>query len=156
MQSCVTLLESLETLKDNGINDKGIAALVDTLLEINELDDDDDVKALALLKHRAEWESDVDCNIEVCSYDDDQFEVGGATYLVLNESEREQRWDDALESYLDECVEGADQPYFDRDAWKRDAKFDGAGHTLASYDGAEHECDTGECGDGWYFIYRIN
>jgi len=43
--------------------------------------------------------------------------------------------------------------YFDEDAWKYDAKMDGRGHSLASYDGNENEETVN---DETYYIYRIN
>lgn len=79
-------------------------------------------------------------------------------YRVLTETERETAVDEALESYIDECliprVKGPLAQYFDRAAWKRDALMsDGYGQTLSPYDGNEHE----ERIDGdWYFIYRVN
>ena len=78
------------------------------------------------------------------------FGDGGDEYAVLTEAEADTAWDDALDSYLDDCVEGAQGPYFDRDAWKRDARMDGRGHALSSYDGEEHECPDG------YLVYRTN
>lgn len=73
------------------------------------------------------------------------------SYMVLDDDEADELWEEYLESYLDECVPGSDGPYFDREAWKRDARHDGRGHCLASYDGSEGEqkvdCET-------YFIYR--
>ena len=83
------------------------------------------------------------------------FSVGGRDYLVLTEDEREQRWEEALDQYLDEdgLVPGADSPYFDQEAWKRDARMDGAGAMLSPYDGEEHEV----CIEGnWFWIYRTN
>lgn len=77
-------------------------------------------------------------------------------YLVLDDSERETLWDESLENYIDECIlpelPDAYRGYFDSDAWKRDAEHDGAGHSLATYDGVEHEAMI----DGeWYFVYRV-
>lgn len=85
------------------------------------------------------------------------FEYDGAEYAVLDDEDADAAWDESLDSYLDECVlpelpETAQQ-YFDRDAWKRDAKFDGRGHALNSYDGGEDEYRI----DGeWYYVYRTN
>jgi hypothetical protein len=150
------MLEALQTLLDNGLPERMILPIITALFEGNGIEDDEDVKRLALLYHRA-YGGDVDCNICTVHYDDCGFIVGGEDYLVLDGDEKESRWDEALESYLDDgCVEGADGPYFDREAWKRDARFDGAGHCLASYDGAEEEVDTGDAGSGYYYIYRIN
>ncbi len=88
---------------------------------------------------------------DVWSSDDEPGE-----YRVLDESERDTAWDESLDSYIDECIlpecnETLAQ-YFDRDAWKRDARHDGAGHSLASYDSDEREAFID--GQG-YFIYRI-
>jgi len=150
------MLEALQILLDNGLDEKVILPIITGLFEGGGIEDDKDVKRLALLYHRADG-GVVDCNIETVGYDDCVCMVGKEEYLVLDEDERELRWDEQLESYLDDgCIEGADGPYFDRKAWKRDARFDGAGHSLASYDGAEEEVDTGEAGAGWYYIYRIN
>ena len=92
-------------------------------------------------------------------------------YRVLDESEREQAADEALESYIDECIieqakaEARDNAalaslirtlsdHFDRASWKQLAlDSDGYGHTLASYDGEEREA----CIDGtWYYVYRVD
>ena len=138
------MLEALQTLLDNGISKQAILPIIEGMFE----DGAEDVKRLALLYHCA----DGNCNIEASKYNDCVFTVAGKEYLVLDKDERESHWDDALELLLDELVEG---PYFDREAWKRDARFDGAGHTLAGYDGAEEEVDTSGAGAGWYYIYRI-
>lgn len=149
-----TLLEALQTLIDNGLSNDYVKTVVNDLLENDALDDDDDKKALVLYSVCEDWEGGGDLDIEASTYDDCKFSVGGREYLVLDEDERESRWDDALDSYLDDgCVEGADSPYFDREAWKRDARMDGAGHVLNSYDGNEHEFSVGS---GWYYVYRQN
>lgn len=77
------------------------------------------------------------------------FDVGSSEYAIGDDDEVEDAVDSALENYLDECVEGADGPYFDREAWKRDARVDGAGYTLSRYDG--NEIDAGE-----FRIFRVN
>ena len=68
-------------------------------------------------------------------------------FAVGTEYEAEDAWEEALDSYLDEVVlpdlEGTLANYFDRDAWKRDAKFDGRGHALSCYDGNEVELNKG-------------
>jgi len=151
------MLDAFTTLLDNGLSDDAVVSLVCDLFKANAFMDDDDVRLLALLVHRYEREGDVDCSIEVSKHDPCCLEVAGREYLVLTEDEKEEVWDERLESYLDDgCVAGADGPYFDREKWKRDARFDGAGHCIASYDGAEEEVDTGKAGAGWYYIYRIN
>jgi hypothetical protein len=151
------VLTALQTLLDNGLPEKAIVPIVNDLLAGDALEDDVDYRCLVLLAHRAEWESDVDCDIEVCKFDDCTFIAGSNEYMVLDEDEKESRWDDSLESYLDDCgVEGADSPYFDREAWKRDARMDGAGQSLSAYDGAEHEFCCPDGGRGWFHIFRTN
>lgn len=90
-------------------------------------------------------------------YDECVYEVEGGEVLVVTESERDERWNDSLESYIDECVlpELPDmaQQYFDYEKWKQDARYDGAGHCLSHYDGIEHEY---KFGDHWIYIYRQN
>jgi hypothetical protein len=144
------LREALQALIDNGIDEKAIGPIVNDIVEGNALDDNDDQKYLALISELGAEAIGAEEN----SYDDCVFDVGGAEYMVLTEDEKESRWDDCLESYLDDCgVEGADSPYFDREAWKRDARMDGAGHALSSYDGSEYEFSGF---DEWFFIYRMN
>jgi hypothetical protein len=85
------------------------------------------------------------------------FEADGEEWLILTEREADERWDEALESYIDECII-PELPeylasYFDVEAWKRDARFDGRGHCLATYDGEEHELFAG---DEYFLAYRTN
>lgn len=78
-------------------------------------------------------------------------------YWVLTDDEADQAWDESLDQYLDDCVlDGLPEiarNYFDSEKWKRDAKFDGRGHSLASYDGTEHET---KIDDEWFYAYRVN
>lgn len=78
-------------------------------------------------------------------------------YWVLTDEEADEAWDQDLENYLDEYVLGelpeVAQRYFDREAWKEDARHDGRAHSLGRYDGNEHEVKL----DGeWFYIYRVN
>ena len=66
-------------------------------------------------------------------------------------------WEEDLENYIEECILcNLPEPYryyFDNEKWKGDAKFDGRGHSLSSYDGCEYEQEI----DGeTYYIYRTN
>lgn len=101
------------------------------------------------------------CVTEIDKESDDTFSVGRGEYLVLTDDEADRRWDESLDSYLDDCLL-AEVPkgiaetlarYFDRDAWKRDARHDGRGHSLSPYDGEEHE---EKIGGVCYYIYRTN
>ena len=78
-------------------------------------------------------------------------------YMVLTDSEADDRWEESLDSYLEECIypelTGNLKDYFDEDKWKQDARYDGRGHSLSSYDGNENEEDVNGT---TYYIYRIN
>lgn len=83
-------------------------------------------------------------------------EVQGTSYLAGTDSEMDHEWDQALDSYLDDCgvldsVPENLRQYFDRDKWKEDAKTDGRGHALNSYDGDELEQ---EVNGTTYYAYR--
>jgi hypothetical protein len=82
-------------------------------------------------------------------------EVQGTYYLAGTDAEMDSAWDDELENYLDECVL-PDLPetarnYFDKESWKRDARYDGRGHALNHYDGGEEEC---QINGTWYYAYK--
>lgn len=101
------------------------------------------------------FESFVNANyVEVEEITGDDY---GNDYLVLTDEEADEKWDEALDSYLDDCVY-SELPkhyhgYFDEEKWKSDAKMDGRGHSLATYDGHEHY----ETIDGdEFYIYKIN
>lgn len=146
----MNVLDAFNLLVENGLPIETVKSVVDVLLENGGIDDYDDLKPLLLFNH-------LDCgtsDIEVSSYDDCVYTAGGGEYLVVDEYERDRRWDESLDSYLDEgCVEGANSPYFNTEAWKRDARMDGAGHALASYDGNEQEYNVN---GSWFYIYRLN
>lgn len=86
-------------------------------------------------------------------------------YLVLTDEEADEKWEESLDSYIEECItpeidkiaegQGNLQYYisFDEEKWKRDARMDGRGHSLSSYDGNENE----ETVNGQtFYIYRQN
>lgn len=80
-------------------------------------------------------------------------------YLILTDEEADEKWDESLEDYIDCCIlpELPEQyrRYFDCESFKFDAKFDGRGHSLASYDGEENEEYVEEFRQTFY-IYRLN
>ena len=80
---------------------------------------------------------------------------GRAEYAIGTDEEADEAWDQSLDSYLDDCglldsIPENLRSYFDREAWKRDARFDGRGHALSSYDGSEMDLSNG------YVAFRIN
>jgi hypothetical protein len=83
------------------------------------------------------------------------YSIGRAEYAVGTDAEADEAWSQALDSYLDDTglldsIPENLRPYFDRDEWKSDARHDGRGHALASYDGDELEL----AGD--LYAFRIN
>lgn len=85
------------------------------------------------------------------------YDAQSGEFLVYTDPEADDAWDIALYQYLEECVypelSGTLANYFDEQGWIRDARFDGRGHFLASYDGAEEE---EQVNGEWYYIYRVN
>ena len=83
--------------------------------------------------------------------------VENEDYLVLTDDEADNRWEDSIYSYIDDCVlpeiPESYQYYFDKDRFANDCRMDGRGHSLASYDGREHWHQVGDCD---YYIYKIN
>ena len=146
------MLDALDTLVDNGLSDEALNNVIEDLLEGNSIEDDDEKRCLIALAWDRKQGNNTgpgDCSIAY----GDVVKIGGWEYRVLDDDEREDAYEEALENYLDEVVEGADGPYFDREAWKKDARMDGAGHFLAGYDGNENEYHHGL--DVW-FLYRVN
>lgn len=76
--------------------------------------------------------------------------VQGVEYIAGDDSEMDSEWDSELDNYLDEWEESK-SPYFDTEAWKRDARMDGRGHALNRYNGDELEQ---KINDTWYYAYR--
>ena len=88
---------------------------------------------------------------------DNVYSYYGEEYEVLTDDEADDRWEEELDNYIEECImpELPEhlQNSFDEDAWKRDARYDGRGHSISRYDGEEYE----ETVNGTtYYIYRQN
>lgn len=97
-------------------------------------------------------------NLTESSYNDNIIEYYNEEYEVLTDEEADERWDEELQYYIDECImpeikDDMLRNYFDEEAWKRDARFDGRGHAISRYDGCENE---EKINDTWYYIYRQN
>jgi hypothetical protein len=84
---------------------------------------------------------------------DNRVTVQGNDYLAGNDDEMNEEWDINLENYIDDCLEIPEnmERYFDREAWKEDAKQDGRGHSLNSYDGGEEE---EKINGTYYYAYK--
>lgn len=89
-----------------------------------------------------------------------KLQIEDGDYDVLTDEEADDKWDEELDNYIDECIMPEFDRhlpnmycYFDDEAWKRDARYDGRGHSLSRYDGEENEEEV----DGViYYIYRQN
>lgn len=107
----------------------------------------------ALAKH---LECELD-ELTESSHDEKTIEYGSQEYLVVTDSEADELWDESLDNYIDECITPelpeAYRYYFDDEAWKRDARMDGRGHSLSIYDGDENEQTID---NDTYYIYRTN
>lgn len=102
----------------------------------------------------------LDCKkskITQSSYDENTFSYGTEEYLICTNDEADELWEAILDNYLEECIYseliGNLKNYFDDKAWKRDAKYDGRGHSLSGYDGNENEETISE---ETFYIYRTN
>ena len=148
----MSLIEAIEEIGCH-LTQPQVVALAAMLLDTDEFVDDDDKRICALVEHLGDVAfGDVDrCNYSC--YGMTTYTAGGAEYAVATDDEADEAQDAAFNSYIDECVRpelsGSLANYFDEESWKRDAKHDGRGHALSSYDGHEHECRE-------YFIYRVN
>ncbi len=105
---------------------------------------DDEIYALA--EH-------LECNpgeISEASYGA-SYDCGNQSYLVVSDETADELEDEALDSYINDCMEMDDnvRMYFDDEKWKSDARMDGRDHCLALYDGAEEESQG-------FYIYRTN
>ena len=95
--------------------------------------------------------------IQQSSYDENLFEYGSEEYLVVTDEEADELWEQELDNYLEDCIypelTGNLANYFDDEAWKRDAKHDGRGHSLDRYNGHENYRNVQ---DETFYIYRQN
>lgn len=96
------------------------------------------------------------CNI-IDEIDGKYYDYGKREYMVLSDMEADDEWERNIEDYIDQvCMSQIPehlQYYFDREKFIDDAKYEGRGHSLSSYDGYEHS----EKVNGTdYYIYRTN
>jgi hypothetical protein len=91
---------------------------------------------------------------ELEEYDENDY---SQKYKVYTDSEADDEWDVQLENYIEECIlpELPTQywSYFDNEGWKKDARYDGRGHSLSQFDGSENEQTVNGT---TYYLYRIN
>lgn len=85
--------------------------------------------------------------------DNNRVTIQGIEYLAGTDSEMDKAWDEYLENYIDDCMEIPShlEAYFDREAFKSDARQDGRGHILNNWNGGEIEY---EFNNTLYYAYR--
>lgn len=95
--------------------------------------------------------------LHISSYDDCIIEYGSEEYLVVTDEEADEKWENELDWYLEECIypelPDSIRNYFDDDKWKRDARLADRAHSLAKYDGYEN---SENIENETFYIYRIN
>ena len=152
------MMNTLDTLVDNGLSDDALDAILEDLLENDSFDDDDEKRvciALAWSREQGNKDNPGDCE----HLSGDAVRIGGAEYLIFTDDDADTACDEYLDSCLDKggIVEGGSGPYFDRDKWKRDVLTDGRGACLACYDNEEQEfCIDIDGKSEWWFLYRVN
>lgn len=93
-------------------------------------------------------------NIEENS--DHEYSIQGIDYLICDDETAEEKFNEAVESYIDECV-FSQMPeqyhcYFDTEKFINDCRYDGRGRELNYYDGNEE--DQTVFGETFYFYRR--
>lgn len=121
-----------------------------------------DAKKWALFEYVNENVEAVEEISDLDDIDADEIHFYGEDLLVLTDSEADDRWDEELDSYIDEVIlpeiPEFCRNYFDCEKWKDDARYDGRGHAIARYDSEENEYFL-QYEDGTedeIFIYRMN
>jgi hypothetical protein len=97
--------------------------------------------------------------ISTSAYDPCVLQFDGAKYLVLTDEEAEQRFDEAIRDFIEDCFESTlfelmeipknIRDYFDEERFIHDVKANGRGPYLSS-DGRENKV---LLDDKYYFIY---
>ena len=94
---------------------------------------------------------------ETCYSSENIYTIGNIEYLVVDDDEGDELWDEYLDNYIDDCVlhelPEQYQQYFDDEKFKQDCRFDGRAHSLATYDGSEDEYTID---DETFYFYRTN
>ena len=149
LEKCLDEIESLEEDRKGEPLDLEDDELIILIEEKTDFSGRDAELCAAFVKMFDLSENDLE-DIEI---NDTRCSVQGVDYLAGDDEEMDSAWDENLENYIDECLEIPEsmERYFDREAWKSDAKIDGRGHSLNYYDGGEEE---EKINGTYYFAYR--
>lgn len=153
-------LQAMIDDREDDDDDELIAEYLDRLIEIAEKEDRDEYYRLVLLEWSREQGNDDEGPDDFRDLNQGPYGEGRLIenhrreYAVMDEEEADRAWDASLDSHLDDAgvmdaIPENLRQYFDRNAWKEDAKNDGRGHSLSGYDGEEHEQRD-------LYIYRTN
>ena len=117
------------------LNQSQINRLINFLSENTYLDSTEIEKCLAFAIHKEISVSE----LKYVEFQDNNIEYDGESWLVLDDSEADERWEEELDWYIEECIMPEIpkylQWYFDEEKWKNDARNDGRGHSISKYDG---------------------
>lgn len=149
------LIEQIETEEEDrageslaGLNDEQLLKVIESNTDFS----DRDAELAAAIVRLFDLSTNDLQDIEI---KDTRVTVQGTDYLAGDDDEMDAEWEDSLDNYLDECVlpeaQGDLARYFDREAWKKDARMDGRAHSLNHYDGGE---ESNTVNGTEYFIYR--
>lgn len=122
----------------------------------NEIDTPFTERAVSIMEYLGlnQWEF-----LEQVIDDDKIFTYGREEYLVLTDDEADERFEDELETYIEDCIwpeiPNYLREYFDKERWKEDARCDGRGRSLAHHDGEENDWYSDYCSER-YYIYRLS
>jgi hypothetical protein len=146
-----TIKEEEEERKGKPLTELSDDNLITLILEETSFSGRDAELCAAFVKMFDLCENDLQ-DIEI---NDTNCTVQGVDYTAGTDEEMDEVWDAELENYIEECIL-PDVPknvrnYFDNEAWKRDARFDGRGHALNRYNGGEEEA---RVNNTYYYAYR--
>lgn len=119
--------------------------------ELKEMSYDDEDKAIALAILYSVRKKDLLDWSAITNDRGNYWTIYWTEYLFGTDDEMDREWDEALESYIDDCIlpwlNGYWQ-YFDNESWKDDVKMDWRWNTLNRYDGSEDDITY-----GWIIYY---
>ena len=155
-------MKTLEELKQEVLSeyDERVIALAQHLnisLEPDFSNVDEDTTEEEQEEQRAEAIKEITDELDsITNSYDNMFRYYNEDYYVLTDEEADDMEDRQLDNWIEDCIMPELpkhlQCYFDEVAWKRDARMDGRGHIISSYDGCEYE----ETVEGTtYYIYRV-